>query len=875
MRVSQKTFIEACCAITAAIAFMVIIGWQLDIALLKTILPGYITMKPNTAILFACLAVSIWSLARQPRSRWTFTLAATVSGLAIVLASLTLVEYLMHTNLGFDEFLYKDTGGIHRWPPGRMAPATAISFISISLSILFANNPWKRFHKVANFFDLCVGMVSFQSLVGYLCGAHSTFGVSDYTQMAVHNTILFVFLATAHTLLHSRRGFVAILRSSSISGSMARRLMLAAVLLPTFTTWFQLYCEKSGWLDGSGGAMVRTTATAVFLVMIIWKTITELHQSEQRRSESEFAKEGFIADITERKKMELETKLHNAHLAAIIATQYEIATAGMDLDKVLNLAVNRARALLQADGTIVEMLDGDELHYRAASGAAVQHLGLRLKVNSSFSGHCLREKQFLRCDDAETDPRVNAEACRRVGVGSMIVTPLMSGDRVIGVFKAFSTSKYAFNESQMNTLQLMVGLIAEALSRAQAFEEKEKAQEEAQKAARTKAEFLANMSHEIRTPLNGIIGIADLLAEMPLGEQQAKYTEIIRSSGQGLLTIVNDILDFSKIEAGKLDLEVIGFNLTTLVQTQVNLLENAAKEKGLMIMTKIDPSLQGHFNGDPGRIGQILLNLVGNAIKFTSSGFVSIRVTQVESTDSLAQYVKFEVQDTGIGIPDEAMQKLFRPFTQADGSTARRFGGTGLGLSISKRLAELMGGQIGAQSEPGKGSTFWFTVRLSAAEKVAKAIQAELAHESGKSATQASSQTQVDRSKYRILVAEDNSVNQMVALAQLKKLGYSAQAVANGREAVDAFLTGSFDLILMDCQMPEMDGFEATQKIREHEANGGKKIPIIALTANAMKEDEEKCLKVGMNDFVSKPVKQEQLCEKLERMLGRSHGQVA
>jgi CheY-like chemotaxis protein len=385
------------------------------------------------------------------------------------------------------------------------------------------------------------------------------------------------------------------------------------------------------------------------------------------------------------------------------------------------------------------------------------------------------------------------------------------------------------------------------------------------------------MSHEIRTPLNGIIGIADLLADLPLDQQQKKYTEIIRTSGQSLLTIVNDILDFSKIEAGKLELEVIGFNLSILIQSQVNLLENAAKEKNIMIMTKIDPSLQGYFGGDPGRIGQILLNLVGNAIKFTSSGFVRIYVTPIESQDVLAQYVKFEVQDTGVGIPEDALPKLFKPFMQADGSTARRFGGTGLGLSICKRLVELMGGEIGVQSDLGKGSTFWFTIRFSAVERVAQAIQAEkeVISSKGGSEAQLTGQPHVDRSRYRILIAEDNSVNQLIALAQLKKLGFSAQAVANGKEAIDAFLTGSFDLILMDCQMPEIDGFEATQKIRELEANTGKRIPIIALTANAMKEDEDKCLRLGMTDFISKPVKQEQLLEKLERLLLRSKEQVA
>jgi CheY-like chemotaxis protein len=252
-------------------------------------------------------------------------------------------------------------------------------------------------------------------------------------------------------------------------------------------------------------------------------------------------------------------------------------------------------------------------------------------------------------------------------------------------------------------------------------------------------------------------------------------------------------------------------------------------------------------------------------------------VTPIESQDVLAQYVKFEVQDTGVGIPEDALPKLFKPFMQADGSTARRFGGTGLGLSICKRLVELMGGEIGVQSDLGKGSTFWFTIRLSAVERVAQAIQAEkeVISSKGGSEAQLTGQPHVDRSRYRILIAEDNSVNQLIALAQLKKLGFSAQAVANGKEAIDAFLTGSFDLILMDCQMPEIDGFEATQKIRELEANTGKRIPIIALTANAMKEDEEKCLRLGMTDFISKPVKQEQLLEKLERLLLRSKEQVA
>jgi signal transduction histidine kinase/ActR/RegA family two-component response regulator len=878
MRVSRKAIIEICCATSALITALVMMGWQFDISILKTGLPGYITVKANTAVVFAGFAAVIWSLANNRRSKWTYTCAVAFSTAVIVFATLVLIQYATHLDFKIDELLYKETENTPGlFPPGRPAPITAINFILMSVSVILANQRKRNLIKSAQFLDLCIGLLCFQSLISYMFGISSTFGFTFYTKMAIHTTLLFVLTVTAHTLLHAHSGLVRILRSQTISGSLARRLVIIAAVLPPLMSWFQLYCEKWGWLDNNGGTIVRTTLTTAFLTTLVWKSATELYQSERKRVESESANAGYQADISAWKKTEQESKLHNARLAAIITTQYEIATAGMDLDKVLELAVSRAKALLQADGTIIEMVDGDELHYRAASGDAVKHLGLRLKIDSSFSGYCVREKRTLMCNDVDTDSRANAEACRRVGVASMIVAPLINGNQAIGVFKAYSGKKDAFSEGQANTLQLVVGLIAEAMYRAQAFAEKQQAQEEAQKAARTKAEFLANMSHEIRTPLNGIIGIADLLADLPLDQQQKKYTEIIRTSGQSLLTIVNDILDFSKIEAGKLELEVIGFNLSILIQSQVNLLENAAKEKNIMIMTKIDPSLQGYFGGDPGRIGQILLNLVGNAIKFTSSGFVRIYVTPIESQDVLAQYVKFEVQDTGVGIPEDALPKLFKPFMQADGSTARRFGGTGLGLSICKRLVELMGGEIGVQSDLGKGSTFWFTIRLSAVERVAQAIQAEkeVISSKGGSEAQLTGQPHVDRSRYRILIAEDNSVNQLIALAQLKKLGFSAQAVANGKEAIDAFLTGSFDLILMDCQMPEIDGFEATQKIRELEANTGKRIPIIALTANAMKEDEDKCLRLGMTDFISKPVKQEQLLEKLERLLLRSKEQVA
>jgi signal transduction histidine kinase/ActR/RegA family two-component response regulator len=387
------------------------------------------------------------------------------------------------------------------------------------------------------------------------------------------------------------------------------------------------------------------------------------------------------------------------------------------------------------------------------------------------------------------------------------------------------------------------------------------AKDRAERAASAKAEFLANMSHEIRTPLNGVIGISDLLADTPLSEQQNKYVETLQTCGIGLLAIINDILDFSKIEAKMLSLEEVGFNLKNIVLGQIELMRGKAQQKGLELIVDFNSDLPSHLSGDPGRIGQVLLNLIGNAIKFTSSGSVTVAVTACEVAGEDCFEVKFSVVDTGIGITADCQKKLFQPFVQADGSTSRKFGGTGLGLSISRSLVELMGGQIAVVSEKnsigGGGSNFWFKVRL----KKVSAL--------GRNMTEAPgpviARILAPGKKARVLVAEDNITNQMVVLAHLKSLGFEAQAVSNGLEVIEAMRLVKYDMILMDCQMPEMDGYETTLRIRELEKLSGARIPIIALTANAMKEDEDHCLSVGMDDYLSKPFKRDVFAQKLMR----------
>ena len=718
---------------------------------------------------------------------------------------------------------------------------------------------------------------------------------------------------------------------------------------------------------------------------------------------------GIVQDITERKQAQValayqarDAKLLHGTTAMAAETESLEDALQQCLDMICNsTGWPVGHVYMPADDGTLDLIPSniwylDDPQQYCAFGLATQEM--RFTPGVGLPGRILVSGEpawIVNVQEDDNFPR--REVAEDIGVKGAFGFPVKIGDEVIAVFEFFADQPMEPDDkllSVMSNVGAQIGRVFERKRTALALKE---AKDQAEAASRTKSEFLANMSHEIRTPMNGVIGMASLLQDTKLTDEQLDSVRTIQTCADSLLGIINDILDFSKIEAGKMVFEIIPFDLVETVETLADLFADQICQKGIELIISIDPDVPLALCGDPGRLRQVLINLTSNSMKFTHQGEVAVRVSREAETDTHA-VVRFSVRDTGIGISPEGKKRLFSSFVQADGSMTRKYGGTGLGLTISKQLVEIMGGQIGVDSELGHGSTFFFTAKFEKQDEFAtrQAPSQELAgkrvlivddnatnrrileHQTrcwamrpmvvdhpNEAMAQVKEQAaagspfdlaildmkmpemnglelaktiksdpnaattkiilltstvdrvgpdqlraagidryfnkpvkqsqlyemiknlilktqdapttaaktipdggvpQGQRGKLRVLLVEDNAVNQKVALRQLKKLGYSGNAVANGLEALEAWERIHYDLVLMDCQMPEMDGYEATAEIRRRE-DSDRHTPIIAMTAHAMKGDREKCIEAGMDDYITKPVKVDLLEQALNRQL--------
>jgi signal transduction histidine kinase/ActR/RegA family two-component response regulator len=662
-------------------------------------------------------------------------------------------------------------------------------------------------------------------------------------------------------------------------------------------------------------------------------------------------------------------------ICKLFELQQQIVEAGMDKQKVFQIIVDSARSLTGAEGSAVEMIDGDELIYVAVSGRPVRDaLGLRLKIQGSLSGVCMRERELVYSRETETDERVDRAACRKIGCRSMALVPLLSPKGIVGVLKIFATQPDAFTEDQMkalphlskllgSSLRNALALASEAekleaifaridtpmvlfrgpqlviemankkyrdtisdrpivgLSFAEAFPELVGTQlpalmrevydsgetrrisedvvvpldsraghranrffdssftrieglhehyiigfaldvtsrvldrqrlllskKEAENAAELKTSFLANMSHEIRTPLGVILGFTEMMREGDVGLVERKqYLNTISRNGKALARIIDDILDLAKVESGKLEIEKVEFSLSELIEDVLDVFQEQAHTKNIYLDSDLSLMRDDVFVGDPTRLRQIFLNVVGNAIKFTEKGGVRISASQ-KNYEGISK-IRFVINDSGIGLTSEQKSRLFTPFTQADNSTTRKFGGTGLGLALSRRLARALGGDVRVlDDEQEVGSTFEISF-------AAKRIEAASLQSVTRLAPVAETVKHQPLRRLSILLVDDSADNRALVQLMLSKAGAQVSTANDGAEAVAKGMSDPYDLILMDIQMPGVDGLEATRRLR----SSGLRVPIIALTAHAMIEEREKSLAAGCNYHLTKPINKPEL----------------